>query len=69
VHEPVPPDARIVGVEPEASDDWVRSLEEGRRVRGVSAPQTIADALQMTTPGEADLRGEPKAARRRGDRQ
>jgi threo-3-hydroxy-L-aspartate ammonia-lyase len=50
VHE-LCPDARIVGVEPEASDDWVRSLEEGRRV-AVSAPQTIADALQMTTPGE-----------------
>jgi threonine dehydratase len=50
VHE-LCPDARIVGVEPEAGDDWVRSLDAGQRV-AVTSPQTIADALQMTTPGE-----------------
>jgi threonine dehydratase len=40
-----------VGVEPEAGDDYRRSLEAGRRV-SVPIPRTIADALQLTTPGE-----------------
>jgi threo-3-hydroxy-L-aspartate ammonia-lyase len=45
------PDARIVGVEPEASDDNRRSLDAGERVQ-VPMPHTIADALQLTIPGE-----------------
>jgi threo-3-hydroxy-L-aspartate ammonia-lyase len=45
------PDARIVGVEPEASDDNQRSLDAGERVQ-VPMPHTIADALQLTIPGE-----------------
>jgi threo-3-hydroxy-L-aspartate ammonia-lyase len=45
------PDARIVGVEPEASDDNKRSLDAGERVQ-VPMPHTIADALQLTMPGE-----------------
>jgi threo-3-hydroxy-L-aspartate ammonia-lyase len=45
------PGARVVGVEPEAGDDYRRSLEAGRRV-SVPIPDTIADALQLTMPGE-----------------
>jgi threo-3-hydroxy-L-aspartate ammonia-lyase len=45
------PQARIVGVEPEAGDDYRRSLEAGRRI-AIDVPATIADALQVTTPGE-----------------
>jgi threonine dehydratase len=45
------PDARVVGVEPEAGDDVARSLRAGERV-SVPVPQTIADGQQLTTPGE-----------------
>ncbi|MFL5798102.1 MAG: pyridoxal-phosphate dependent enzyme [Actinomycetota bacterium] len=43
---------RVVGVEPEAGDDTRRSLDEGRRVRLGGVPRTIADGLQVDTPGE-----------------
>ncbi len=45
------PDARVVGVEPEAGDDYRRSLITGQRVT-IDVPRTIADALQTTAPGE-----------------
>jgi threo-3-hydroxy-L-aspartate ammonia-lyase len=45
------PDARIVGVEPEASDDVARSLQAGERVT-VEVRPTIADGQQLPTPGE-----------------
>ncbi|HEY2604114.1 MAG TPA: pyridoxal-phosphate dependent enzyme [Thermoleophilaceae bacterium] len=45
------PDARVYGVEPEAGDDTRRSLDAGERVK-IAVPETIADALQITTPGE-----------------
>jgi threonine dehydratase len=45
------PQARIVGVEPEASDDFVRSLRSGRR-ESVTVGRTIADGQQLNTPGE-----------------
>jgi threonine dehydratase len=45
------PQARIVGVEPEAGDDVARSLRAGERV-SVAVPKTIADGQQVTTPGE-----------------
>lgn len=45
------PQARVVGVEPEAGDDYRRSLEAGRRI-AIEVPATIADALQVTEPGE-----------------
>jgi threonine dehydratase len=45
------PDVRVIGVEPEAGDDYRRSLAAGHRV-SVPVPRTIADALQVTTPGE-----------------
>jgi threonine dehydratase len=45
------PGARVIGVEPEAGDDYRRSLEADRRV-AVDVPATIADALQVTIPGE-----------------
>ncbi len=47
----VAPGARVVGVEPEAGDDLKRSLEAGERVE-IPVPDTIADALQITKPGE-----------------
>jgi threo-3-hydroxy-L-aspartate ammonia-lyase len=45
------PELRVHGVEPEAGDDTRRSLAEGRRVE-IPVPHTIADGLQVTTPGE-----------------
>lgn len=45
------PDIRLVGVEPETGDDTKRSLAAGERV-SIPVPRTIADGLQMTTPGE-----------------
>jgi len=45
------PSARVVGVEPQASDDTARSLRAGERVR-VEVRQTIADGQQIATPGE-----------------
>jgi threonine dehydratase len=44
------PDARVVGVEPQASDDVARSLRAGERVR-VDVRPTIADGQQLPTPG------------------
>jgi threonine dehydratase len=45
------PGVRVVGVEPEAGDDVRRSLAAGARVR-IDVPRTIADGLQIPTPGE-----------------
>ena len=45
------PAARIVGVEPHASDDTARSLRAGERVT-VEVSRTIADGQQLPTPGE-----------------
>lgn len=45
------PGARVIGVEPEASDDVARSLASGRRER-VTVGRTIADGQQTATPGE-----------------
>ncbi|MEU3527657.1 threo-3-hydroxy-L-aspartate ammonia-lyase [Streptomyces sp. NPDC038707] len=45
------PGIRVVGVEPEASDDTRRSLEAGARVT-VPVPRTIADGQALATPGE-----------------
>jgi threonine dehydratase len=42
--------ARIAGVEPEAGDDTRRSCERGERVT-IDVPRTIADGLQLTSPG------------------
>jgi len=41
---------RVVGVEPEAGDDWKRSLAAGEIV-AIDVPRTIADGLQTTAPG------------------
>lgn len=40
----------IYGVEPEAGDDFARSLALGERVT-IGVPRTIADGLQTTSPG------------------
>jgi threo-3-hydroxy-L-aspartate ammonia-lyase len=45
------PDAKVIGVEPEASDDMALSLRAGERVR-VEVRPTIADGQQIPTPGE-----------------
>ncbi len=45
------PDLRIVGVEPEAGDDHLRSARAGHRVE-IPVPRTIADGQQVSTPGE-----------------
>jgi threo-3-hydroxy-L-aspartate ammonia-lyase len=50
------PRIRVVGVEPEASDDTKRSLDAGRRVRLPAVPATIADGLQLAVPGELPFR-------------
>ena len=45
------PRTRVVGVEPQASDDVTRSKAAGRRERVTVGP-TIADGQQLPTPGE-----------------
>ncbi|MBV8597922.1 MAG: pyridoxal-phosphate dependent enzyme, partial [Actinobacteria bacterium] len=45
------PAIRVVGVEPAAGDDTRRSLAAGERIH-IDVPQTIADGLQTTAPGE-----------------
>lgn len=45
------PRVRVVGVEPEAGDDFKRSLATGERVR-IPVPRTIADGQQVDIPGE-----------------
>lgn len=45
------PETRVVGVEPQASDDTARSLRAGERVR-VEVGRTIADGQQLPMPGE-----------------
>jgi threonine dehydratase len=45
------PQARVVGVEPEAGDDVARSLRAGTRL-SVDVPRTIADGQQVTEAGE-----------------
>ena len=45
------PGIRVIGVEPEAADDVARSLAAGERV-SIDVPRTIADALQVTSPGD-----------------
>jgi len=45
------PGARVVGVEPVASDDVARSLASGRREQ-VTVGRTIADGQQTASPGE-----------------
>jgi threonine dehydratase len=45
------PGLRVTGVEPEAGDDTRRSLVEGTRIE-IPVPRTIADGLQVPTPGE-----------------
>ncbi|MET8452342.1 pyridoxal-phosphate dependent enzyme [Streptomyces sp. NPDC005209] len=45
------PGIRVIGVEPEAGDDTLRSLEAGRRV-AIPVPRTIADGQAADIPGE-----------------
>lgn len=41
----------VYGVEPENGDDFARSLAAGRRI-SIPVPDTIADGMQTTAPGE-----------------
>jgi threonine dehydratase len=41
----------MYGVEPQAGNDFAQSLASGERV-SIAVPQTIADGLQTTSPGE-----------------
>jgi threonine dehydratase len=43
--------ARVVGVEPEAGNDWEQSFAAGKRI-AIDVPRTIADGLQTHMPGE-----------------
>jgi threo-3-hydroxy-L-aspartate ammonia-lyase len=45
------PSVRVVGVEPEAGDDWKRSFAAGKIV-SIDVPRTIADGLQTHAPGK-----------------
>ena len=42
---------RVVGVEPEAGNDWQQSFAAGKIV-AIDVPRTIADGLQTHAPGE-----------------
>jgi threonine dehydratase len=42
---------RVVGVEPEAGDDWKQSFTAGEII-AIDVPRTIADGLQTHAPGE-----------------
>ena len=50
VSEAQPQPVRVIGAEPEAGDDTRQSLERGERVT-IPVPRTIADGLQVVTPG------------------
>jgi threonine dehydratase len=45
------PGTRVIGVEPAAADDTLRSFAAGERVT-IAQPETIADGLMVLTPGE-----------------
>ncbi len=47
----VQPGARVIGVEPETADDYRQSLLAGSRI-SIPVPRTVADALQVSQPGE-----------------
>jgi threonine dehydratase len=44
------PATRVVGIEPEGADDWVRSLAAGERIM-IDPPDTIADGVRTRQPG------------------
>jgi len=43
-------EARIIGIEPEGADDWVKSLRAGEPVT-IDPPTTIADGVRTRRPG------------------
>jgi threonine dehydratase len=45
------PEITVYGVEPETADDTAQSLEKGERV-AIPVPRTIADGLQVPSPGK-----------------
>jgi len=51
----IDPNIQVFGVEPEAGDDFKRSLEKGERIH-IDVPRTIADGQQTQSPGEITFR-------------
>lgn len=45
------PTCEVIGVEPEAGDDWCQSYLAGRRMKLDEVPRTIADGQQTEAPG------------------
>jgi threonine dehydratase len=45
------PETKVIGVETETANDWVLSLEAGKRVR-IPPPDTIADGIRLQEPGK-----------------
>ena len=45
------PSIRVFGVEPELASDWYQSIQAGKRI-AIPPPNTIADGLRTTIPGE-----------------
>jgi threonine dehydratase len=45
------PGMQVFGVEPELANDWVRSLQRGKRIE-IAPPPTIADGLRTPIPGK-----------------
>ena len=46
------PETVIWGVEPEAFDDTLRSLQAGKRVEATPGPRSLCDSLESAMPGE-----------------
>src|SRR5215472_4001858 len=46
------PTIKVIGVEPITADDWVRSRRAGKRISIDDDPDTIAEGLKTTSPGE-----------------
>lgn len=46
------PKAEIIGVEPEAFDDYRRSIAAGQRLTNLPGARSICDALQTPSPGK-----------------
>ena len=51
VAKAIAPGIQVIGVEPEAGDDTLRSMAARERVR-IPMPRTIADGQQVDIPGE-----------------
>ncbi|MFO1015000.1 MAG: threonine/serine dehydratase [Caulobacteraceae bacterium] len=46
------PETQVWGVEPEAFDDTLRSLQAGKRMEAPPGPRSLCDSLESAMPGE-----------------